>query len=209
LNEALVKLEAVGGERTEWPGLSERMLGAAAQAMVDNWRRDGALQLDATSYLVAGGSDQIRRLVGRVATSLTGLRENLQGALRGAAAAVGSRQEDATEIPAPAGMPIMDLAASLPATRLRRPRLALASWGLACRITRARLSKRFGPRLTGLLEQHVRQLDQWRSQTLAQMRRSFAAKADFYRAQGGQTPGDSDLASIERDLKRLQSLPGG
>jgi transposase-like protein len=78
---------------------------------------------------------------------------------------------------------------------------------LACHITRAQLASRFGPRLAGVLDQYGRQLYQWRSQVLADMRRSFTAKADFYRVQCEQTQGtQSDLAAIERDLKRLKEF---
>jgi hypothetical protein len=105
-------------------------------------------------------------------------------------------------------MPILDLAASLPGTPLSRPWWVLLSRSLACRSTRTQLARQFGPRLSGLLEQYIRQLGQWRSQALVQMRRSFTAEADFYRVQCGQTPDNSDLAAIERDLKRLQALQG-
>ena len=208
LNEALAKLDAVMRERLEWPGLAERILDAAAHEMVDQWRRGGAPGIDAGSKIISCGSNQVSHLGDEVAKFLALLRENLRNALRGAAATVGSRQEDAAEIPAPAGMPILDLAASLRGTPLRKLRLALLLRGLGCRIIRAQLASQFGPRLIGVLEQYIRQLDQWRSQVLVQMRRSFTAKADFYRAQCEQTPDNSDLPAIERDLGRVQALQG-
>ena len=103
-------------------------------------------------------------------------------------------------------MPLLDLGPSLADTSLRRPWWAGMSQGMACRSTRAKLTSRFGPRLAAQLEQYAKQLGQWRSEILAQLRRSFTAKADFYRAQCWQAPGGSDLPPIERDLKRLLSL---
>jgi GTP-binding protein EngB required for normal cell division len=221
LNEVLVKLEAAMRERLEWPGVSEKIVDVAAREMVDEWRRDGTTQIDPASKLISCGSNHVSLLVDEVAKSLALLLENLGGALRRAGAAAGARQEDAAELPALAGMPILDLAASLgspntvngvwgplPETPWRRPRLALLLRELTCRITRKQLARQFGPRLTRQLEQYARQVDQWRSETLAQLRRAFTAKADFYRVQCGQTPDNSDLAAIERDLKRLQALRG-
>lgn len=206
LNEALAKLEATMRERTEWPGLSEKILDAAAQEMVDEWRRDGPPQIDAGSKLISCGSKQVNRLVADVAKSLATLREHLRSALRDAAVAAGSHQEEATDIPAPSGMPVLDIAANLQATPLRRPVATLLLTGLACRIIRAQLTSRSGPRLTSLLDQYATQLNQWRSQVLADMRRSFTAKADFYRVQCEQAPDNLDLTAIEGDVKRLEEF---
>jgi hypothetical protein len=82
------------------------------------------------------------------------------------------------------------------------------SKSLACRSIRAKLTSRFGPRLAGQLEQYAKQLGQWRCEILAHLRRSFAAKADFYRAQCGQTPDTLDLSAVKNDLRRLQALQG-
>jgi hypothetical protein len=103
-------------------------------------------------------------------------------------------------------MPLLDLAPSLSDTPLRRPWWVGMSKNLSCRSVRAKLTSQFGPRMAGQLEQYAKQLGQWRCEILAQLRRSFTAKADFYRAQCGQAPGGSDLPAIERDLKRLLSL---
>lgn len=206
LNDALVKLETVMREQTEWPGLSEKIVNAAAQEMVDEWRRNAPPQIDAGSKLISCGSKEVNRVVADVAKYLATLREQLRSALRDAATAVGSNQEEATDIPALAGLPVLDIAASLQAIPLpmHRPVLTTLLKGLSCRIIRAQLTSRSGQRLTSLLDQYVRQVHQWRLQVLTDMRRSFMAKVDFFRVQCQQTPDKSDLPTIERDLKRLE-----
>ncbi len=209
LNEALAKLDAAKRERLDWPGLSENILAVAAQEIVDQWRRDGRRRTNPGSTVASCGRSQASRLAEQVAQFLTTLREDLNNILRSAALASGSRQDDAGDMPLPAGLPVLDLAAGLPDAPWRRPWLVVFSRGLARRATRKRLSREFAPRLNALLAQYVKQVDQWRSETLAQLRRSFAAKADFYRAQSGQTPDNADQVAIESDLKRIQAVQGG
>jgi len=206
LNEARLKLEVAMRERLEWPELAEKILDDAACEMVDQWRRNGTPRIDAASILNCCGSRQVSHFADEVAGSLTLLWESLIRALRGAAATVGIRREDATEIPVVAGMPILDLAASLPETLLTKPRLILILKGLAYRNIRSQLTSRLGARLTNLLEQYKRQLDQWRSGVLVQMRTSFTTAADFYRAQCEQSHNDSDPAAIKNDLERLENF---
>ncbi len=206
LNEALARLDAAAADRTEWPGLTDRILAAAARSMSDAWRGDGVARLDAAAFLAAAGGEQMARLADAAGKSLARLRAELQEALQAAAAAVGAGQEAAAEIPVPSGLPILDLAAGLPAAQMRRPWPAILSPRLASRIARSRLSRQFGPRLAALLEQHVRQLDQWRLRALDEMRRSFTARADLYRAQGERGPDGPDRAAIERDIKWLESI---
>jgi hypothetical protein len=206
LNEALAELEAATRDRLEWPGISERVLGAAAQVIVGEWQHNGALQVDAAAKVIFHASEQVTHLAEPIAKSLVALREKLGNVLQRAAAAATSGREDVAELPAIAGMPLLDLAPSLSDTTLRRPWWVGMSKSLACRSVRAKLTSRFGPRLAGQLEQYAKQLGQWRREILAKLRRSFTAKADFYRAQCWQAPGGSDLPPIERDLKRLLSL---
>jgi len=208
LNEALAELEAATRDRPEWLGVSESILDAAAQEIVGEWRRDSVPQVDAAAKVIFHASEQAKHLAGTIAKSLAQLRENLGEVLQRAAAAAGSSQKDAAELPAIAGMPLLDLAASLSDTPLRRPWWAGVSKSLACRSTRAKLTSQSGPRLAAQLEQYAKQLGQWRSEILAHLRRSFTAKADFYRAQCGQTPDVLDLVAVENDLKRLQALQG-
>ncbi len=206
LNEAVAKLETATWQRLEWPELAERVLDAAAMEMVDEWRRNGAAQANATSQLASCAQDHVRHLADDVANALARLRDDTSNALRAAAQAAGPQQEESTEIPAPAGMPILDLEACLPDVALSRPRLVRVLKGRARRVTRAQLAGELGPQLRGLLTQYAKQLAKWRSDTLAQMRRSFTAKADFYRAQCGRPSETSDQAALERDIHRLQDL---
>jgi GTP-binding protein EngB required for normal cell division len=208
MNEALAELEAATRDRLEWPGISERVLGAAAQVIVGEWRHNGALQVDAAAKVIFHASEQVTHLAEPIAKSLVALREKLGNVLRRAAAAATSSQKDAAELPAIAGMPLLDLAPSLSDTPLRRPWWVGMSKSLACRTVRAKLTSRFGPRLAGQLVQYAKQLGQWRSEILAHLRRAFTAKADFYRAQCGQTPDTLDLSAVKNDLKRLQAFQG-
>ena len=207
LNEALAELEAAGRDRLEWPGVSERVLDAAAQVIVGEWQHNGALQVDAAAKVIFHASEQAKYFAEPIAKSLASLREKLGNVLQRAAATAASSQEDAVELPAIAGMPLMDLAPSLSDTPLRRPWWVGMSKNLACRSVRAKLTSRFGPRLAAQLEQYAKQLGQWRCEILAHLRRSFTAKADFYRAQCWQTSDSADWASIERDIKRILALP--
>jgi signal recognition particle receptor subunit beta len=206
LNEALTRLEAALRERPEWPGLSERTLDAAAQEIVEQWRRDRAQQVDAAAAVISCGSRQVNRLAAEAAKPLTLLGEQLEGVLRDAATVAGHRLEEGATIPLPSGMPILDLSASLRGTPLRRPRLALLSKSMAFRNARRHLEGGLGSRFTSLLNQYVRQVGQWRLQVLAEMRRSFSTRLGFYRAQCEQVSHSADLASIEDDLRRLQAL---
>jgi len=206
MNEALAELEAATRDRLEWPGISKRVVDAAAQDIVIAWRYDGAQQVDAAAKVIFHAGEQAKHLAAPIAKSLVSLRERLGNVLQRASAAAASSQEDAAELPAIAGMPLLDLGPSLADTPLRRPWWAGMSQSLACRNTRAKLTIQFGPRLAAQLEQYAKQLGQWRSEILAHLRRSFTAKADFCRAQCGQTLDTLDLAAVENDLKRLQTL---
>jgi hypothetical protein len=208
LNEALAELEAAGRDRLEWPGVSERVLDAAVQEIVAEWRRNSTLQVDAAAKVIFHASEEAKQLAEAIAKSLAQLRGNLGDVLQRAAVVAGSSQQEAAELPAIAGMPLLDLTASLSDTPLRRPWWAGVSKNLSCRSTRAMLTSRFGPRLAAQLGQYAKQLGQWRSEILAHLRRSFTAKADFYRAQCDQTPDTPDLSAIANDLRRLQALQG-
>jgi len=208
LNEALAELEAATRDRPEWPGVSERVLYAAAQEIVGEWQHNSAPQVDSAAKVIFHASEQTEHLAEAIAKSLAQLRENLGEVLRRAAVVAGSSQQEAAELPAIAGMPLLDLTASVPDTLLRRPWWSRMSNTLACRSTRAKLTSQFGQRLAAQLEQYAKQLGQWRCEILAHLRRSFTAKADFYRAQCDQTPDTLDLSAVENDLKRLQALQG-
>ena len=208
LNEALAGLEAARRKRFERPGLSDEVLDAAAREMVDRWHRDGVMSVDAAEAVTACGGTQAGRIAEEIARSLVSLRENLQQALHGAADVAGSGPEDTSDLPAPKGMPVLDLIASLSAVTLRRPWLVRLAKGLALRHTRRRLGSLFGRRLSDLLGQYTRQLDQWRSEAIAHLGRSYCAKADFYRAQCRPTMDAAAPAAIENDLRRLHSLRG-
>jgi hypothetical protein len=206
LNEALANLDAASRQRLEWPGLCEKVLDAAAREIVDEWQQHDGQQVDAAAKVISCGSRQAADLAAEVAKPLSVLWENLRSVLQAAAVAVGTGPEDPTEIPVPSGMPILDLAAVIAPTPLRGSWLALVSRGLACRKARAKLTSGFGRQLASLLGLYVSQLNQWRLDVLAQLRRSFTATADLYRAQCPQRLDSADLAAIEGDLKRLQAL---
>jgi len=206
LNETRVKLEAAMREWLEWPGLAEKILDAAAREIVNQWRRDRPPRIDAASMLIYCGGKLVSHFADEVAGSLALLRERLIKALRSAAAAVDICREDAAEIPAATGMPILDLSAGLHETLLIRPRLLILLKGLAYRNIRSQLTRQLGAKLTNLLEQYERQLDQWRSGVLVQMRTSFTTEVDFYRAQCEQSHDDSDPAAIKNDLERLENF---
>jgi hypothetical protein len=206
MNDALAELEAATRDRLEWPGTSERILDAAAQMIVGEWQHNGVLQVDAAAKVIFHASEQAKHFAEPIARSLVSLREKLGNVLQRAAATAASSQEDAAELPSIAGMPLLDLGPSLADTPLRRPWWAGVSKNLVCRSIRAKLTRQFGPRLAAQLEQYAKQLGQWRSEILAHLRRSFTAKADFCRAQCGQTSDSADWASIESDLNRIQAL---
>jgi len=207
LNEAQAGLEAAARERLEWPGASEKVLTAAAQDIVSEWQRNAAGQISVAEKVNSHAGEQAERRAQEIAKSLAQLRENLAEVLKRAAAAT-SGHEDATDLPEVLGMPLFDFSAGLNCGFLSRPWWALVSWKLACRRTRAELTARLEPRLSLQLEQCIEQLGLWRSEVLAHLRRSFTAKADFYRAQCDQAPDAEDFAAIEGDLKRVRGLQG-
>jgi GTP-binding protein EngB required for normal cell division len=206
LGAVLVRLDAAAAERLESRGLAERVLETAAQEVVGTWWREGGAPVDAAGAVASSADQHAHDLAADVAKSVLRLREGLGTALREAAAAVGSAGDEADELPVPRGMPVPNPSESLPEMPLRRSTVLCLSRELAFRRARAELTRRLGPRISDQLEQYVKQLETWRAQVLAQLRRSFTARADFYRAQGERAPGDSDPASLERDLKRLRAL---
>jgi GTP-binding protein EngB required for normal cell division len=206
LGAALTRLEAARREGLEWSWLAGKTLDDAAGVMVDEWRRGGAHSADAAAAVAICGERQVRLAADAVAGSLGALRTSLVDALRLAARSVGSDDDEAGNIPVPAGMPILALAHGLPTSPLHRPLAVRALTAMARRRVRARLAARLGPALSGLLERHARQVAQWRVQTLADMGRSFTAQADFHRAQAAQTSGQADAAVTQKDIERLQAL---
>jgi GTP-binding protein EngB required for normal cell division len=209
LNEAMAKLEAAMRERPEWPDFGERILDDAAQEIAEMWRRDRAQKVDAAAVIISCGGQLVNRLAAEVAKPLTLLRENLVSILRDAATAVGLPQEEGDGIFMPSGMPILDLSAYLRETPLRRPRLALLSKKMLLRNARRQLGVLLGSRLADLLHRYIQQIEQWRLEVLAEMRRSFTTRAGICRVQCQQPPDNSDLASIASDLKRLEALQSG
>ena len=207
LNEAAAKLEAGLRDRPIWPRLADRILDNAAHEIADTWRRNGAAVVEASAAAIFCAGRQLSRYADEVAKFLALLREDLTGALRAASVVTGDRDNDAAEIPTASGMPIMELAGRLPETFMRKPILSSLLNALAFRNARARLQKRFGARLESIMDQHLKQLNHWRSLMLTRMWQSFTARADFYRAQCEQTLDSSDLAAVERDINRLQALP--
>jgi GTP-binding protein EngB required for normal cell division len=206
LNEALTRLDVAIRERLEWSGLGEKILDAAAQKTTEKWRSDRVQQADATEAIISCGNPEVARLASEVAKALVLLRGNLTNILQAAASAAGLRQDEDDNIPMISGMHVLDLSAYLRETPLRRPGLAVFSKSMAYRNTRRQLAERIGHGLTDLLDKYVRQIEQWRLQTLAEMRQVFAMRANFYRIHCEQTSNISDLTSIEKDLCRLQSL---
>jgi hypothetical protein len=207
LNEALARLDVAMRETLDWSGLAERILGAAAQQITDKWRRDHVREADAATAIISCGSPEVTRLASEVAKPLELLRENLTNILRQAAFTAGLQQDQDSNIPQASGMPILDLSAHLRETPLPRPRLAFLSRRVAYWNARRKLEADFRSRLTDLLDKHVRQMEQWRLRSLAEMRQAFTARAGFYRVQCEQTSSSLDRASIGTDIQRLQGLP--
>ena len=206
LNEALAKLDTARRERLDLPDLSKRILDAAAAEISELWRRRRTEHVNAARVVLAHGSQELNRLVESVATPLTRLRQDLTGTLGNAARSVGYDHEEETIIPPPTGMPLVDLSVLLDEALLRRPRLASLTRGAADRTARRQLAARFGPRLAGLLSHYVRQLEEWRRQALSDMRRSFTARAGYFRVRCEQDSSRSSPAAIENDLRRLRAL---
>ncbi len=208
LNEALAKLETAMRDRPTWPGLADRILDDAAHEIADTWWANGTAKVDAAATVISCASRHISLSAGEVAQSLALLRENLAGALQAASVVSGDRDNDTAEIPAPSGMPIMELAGSLPETLLHKPVLSGLLNTLAFRKARAQLQSQIGVRLQGMVNQHLNQLNEWRSYMLTQMRQSFSAKADFCRIQCEQVLASTDLDAVKRDIQRLRALEG-
>ena len=208
LNEALAKLETAMRDHPAWPGLADRILDDAAHEIADTWRTNGAAKVDAAATVISCAGRHISRSAAEVAQSLALLSEDLTGALRAASVAAGDRDNGAAEVPAPSGMPIMELAGSLPETLLHKPVLSGLLNALAFRNARAQLQNRIGARLKGMVDQHLNQLNQWRSHILTQMRQAFSAKADFCRIQCEQALVSTDSDAVKRDLQRLRGLEG-
>jgi GTP-binding protein EngB required for normal cell division len=206
LNEALAELEAATRERPTWPGLAERILDDTAREIAGQWRKHGSVQVNGTTVVVSRGTEAVSRVATEVARSLTLLREDLTGALRAASAVAANDTDDTVEIPAPTGMPIIGLADGLIEAPLNRPALAGLLESLALRSARGQLDRVLGPRLDAILDQHFKQLSQWRAHVLTRMRQSFTAKADFFRSQCEQALVSTDSAAVECDIKRLQAL---
>ena len=206
LSGALAKLEAARWERSDWQNLQDRILDGASAEVVEHWREKPARPFEAGLVLASCGTRELNRTADSIAMPLARLRQDLADALGAAARLLGSDHEEEPVIPAPSGMPLPDFSAVRGETPLRRPRLALLTGDAAIRKARRELATRFGPKLGDLLNRHVRQLEEWRLRTLAEMRQFFTARAGLYRVRCEQASIRSNRESVERDLERLQAL---
>lgn len=112
-------------------------------------------------------------------------------------------------LPLPAGAPVADTAALRQNLVLKRP-VFVTALGKAVlrRHTRSRLAAQLGEKAHELLDAYRPQVRQWFRQSLAELRKSFAAGAGFCRLQlerrESAVAAATDVSSLKADLRLLK-----
>ncbi len=122
-----------------------------------------------------------------VLQSVERVRSQLSEALRRADVAAGSRNDRAQpspdELPAPAGLPVFDVASQTQRLALEKPSLALLLGKRALlRFAESRISEQLNESLSEFLKLAGTRLETWHAERLASLRAAFEARAGIYRA---------------------------
>jgi len=188
--------------------LADDVLDAAATDLTAVWlsvqgkNAEVAKTLSASVHRVLAG--QVTKLLVR----LVSVRSQLDQALQLAQQVLPPTKESSEQLPMPAGAPLADTTTLAQNLVLKRPVL-LSSLGAAVlrRHTRSRLEEQLRETLPELLKPYRQQVGRWFTQSLAELRTAFAARAGLLRAQfeaRAATPtAEPDAPSVAADLRQL------
>jgi len=204
LREGLTALELASRDGFDLRGTSfvKPVLDAAVQALLSNKPLlDGKPQ----DIIIEVAQRYANQVAVAMAKDIEELREKLLRGLGDAGDAFSGQPGDKDDLPVPSAMPSPQF--SLPADMTSRQ---MAPW-FADRWLRGRLLRR---RIEGLLthwliesfDHHLVYLRRWRDESVAELRRAYSATMDLYIAEEAQEAEGTDKASLERDLKRLETL---
>lgn len=217
LTQALAELDHALRDRpdgtTGLGKLAEQILDEAAHNAAVIWSQHHEAFTEVTTLLSASIGSRAAAATTIAVRDLIKIRALLENALATAGAAAGLSRLDEDGLPRPAGMPALDGAAVIPQTILRKPALGFLGTIILRRSARKQLaSERLTLDISNALTRYEKQLGDWHTQVLNDLRRSFIARRDLIRARFDDGTGRLSEqaagrdASVREDLQKLKRL---
>jgi GTP-binding protein EngB required for normal cell division len=197
--------------RTHLKSLVTEVLNDAARSIVDSWHSPSEDQREISECVKRSLSETADRLAAMAADSLRELHKRATSTFATADELTGSVPQESEWFSRIAGLPIPTLVLSELGGPIQRPFARFFGKRAECSTVRRELERRVLPQLTDVLSRHANQLDEWRRQSIEELRTAFNARADLYRVKvqpsvapwRGAEGGTDNM--IEQDLKVLDA----
>jgi hypothetical protein len=184
LSVALTRLDAARRESVEAierpAALSDDLIQQIANDIAACWKENPDAGCDASQVATAVAGRVVGTIAEGIARSLMDIRSLLANALKQAGATAESDQTQADDLPAPSGMPALDISEITSSLQLHRPALGFLGINVLSHGISKQLETSIGPNLRNVIQRYGKQLNDWRSRFLGELGRTFTAAADLY-----------------------------
>jgi GTP-binding protein EngB required for normal cell division len=209
--EALLEATQREGEEIVdgFADLAGELIGFAGTSLARVWVSPEGKSADAAGTVLAAARRVLAAHVAELVELLATARSQLDRTLQLAHGVLPSPLDVPERLPLPAAAPVADTAALSQNLVLKRPVLVTALGKAVLRQhTRSRLAVQLGEKAHDLLSAYRPQVRQWFRQSLAELRKSFAAGAGFCRLQlerrESAAAAAADVSSLKADLRLLK-----
>ena len=214
LSVALMRLDAArrkGADAIERPAeLSGEIIDQIARDGAAYWKENPDAAGDAREITTAAIARSAGAIAERVAKELLGVRSLLADTLAQARRSAPPADGPSHDLSSPAGMPALDASEVVACLHVHRPALGFLGTGVASHGIHNQLDGSISKVLSDTLYRYGKRLDEWRSQYLRELRQTFTAAAELYRASPDHDrPAQSDgtpavPSGLQRDIERLE-----
>ena len=188
---------------------SGELIEFAGTTLARVWVSAEGRNADAAGTVLAAAHRVLAAHVAELVKLLATVRSQLGRTLQLTHGVLPSPLDVPERLPLPAGAPVANTAALRQNLNLKRP-VFVTALGMAAlrRHTRRRLAAQFGEKAHEFLDAYRPQVRQWFQQSLAELRKSFAASAGFCRLQlerrESAVAAAADVSSLKADLRLLK-----
>ncbi len=214
LSLSLMQLDAAKRDRADAiqspAKLTDIILDQIAHGVARFWKEHPQTDCDAGSIALALATRATAQIAQDLARQLIQLRSELAQALKKSANSIESPSHPTPDLPAPTGLPTLDVSNLATTLQLHQPPLGFLGTGVQLHGIRKQLDEQLAEPLRHALLLHSQQLNEWRTHYLNQLRQSFTATADLHRqwpTEAGASKSntlENETGTIRRDIENLE-----
>jgi hypothetical protein len=185
--------------------LDDQILEATASLAADQW--------NTAKFELFQLGDLLVKVLLRVTTetainlnrNLAEIRAELSKALEMASALIPDKQ-GIEELPEPANLPILDTWSVNDSFELRKPRLSFLGKKVLYQYALSEMKRKFQSNVESCLQVHRKRLNEWSQRTIADLRKAFEARAEYYRLHFNGDGTSQSEGSTKDELLSLREL---